>query len=301
MTKSTDKLTKCVWLVDTIRRYGRISRERLTELWRGAPFFDGSDLARRTFYKYRNDIEEIFGVEIVCNPATYEYSIAEDSGADPGSVSDWLLNAMATNALLASSREVSDRIVVEEVPSARHHLSTVIEALRNKRCLVFDYHPYTRSRATRDIVIEPYFLKIFRQRWYLVGFVPADGKIKTYALDRVVKMEVSDREYMPDPDFQPAEYFRDSFGIVVPESEPRRMVLKVDPNLAKYFRALPLHHSQQEMVGDSYSLFTYRMHISQDLVEELLRYGARITVQQPPELRLIVKRELRKALDNYEE
>lgn len=94
MTKSTDKLTKCVWLVDTIRRYGRISRERLTELWRGAPFFDGSDLARRTFYKYRNDIEEIFGVEIVCNPATYEYSIAEDSAVTPalsptGSSTPW--------------------------------------------------------------------------------------------------------------------------------------------------------------------------------------------------------------------
>ena len=77
-------------------------------------------------------------------------------------------------------------------------------------------------------------------------------------------------------------------------------MLKVDPRQAKYFRALPLHHSQEEFVHDSFSIFRFRLRLTQDFVEELLSHGPRVTVMEPPELRAMVKTELSEALKGYE-
>ena len=78
------------------------------------------------------------------------------------------------------------------------------------------------------------------------------------------------------------------------------MLLRVDSRQAKYLRALPLHHSQRETLSDGYSLFSYRIKISYDFVQELLSYGSAVTVVRPPELRAMVVTSLKAALDNYE-
>ncbi|MBR6431496.1 MAG: WYL domain-containing protein, partial [Muribaculaceae bacterium] len=72
------------------------------------------------------------------------------------------------------------------------------------------------------------------------------------------------------------------------------------PTQAKYFRALPLHSSQQEEVHDNYSLFTYNMRITYDLKEELMSHGASIEVLEPKELKMLIHDELERALKNYQ-
>lgn len=291
-------ITRCAWLVDTIRRYGRITRRQLEDAWLNSPYSDGRALSRRTFCNHRDMAEELFNVNIECDPATFEYYIEGDND-NRGSVTDWLLDSVTFNDVLTGAREITDRIFVESVPSAREHLSTVIDALKGHHPLKFNYHPYTRSTPTRDIEIEPYFLKLFKQRWYMVGRVVAENKIKTYALDRVKNATMLPETFEDDPDFDIAGYFRHSYGIVVTHTDPRKIVLRVTPRRAKYLRALPFHDSQFETVGDSYSLFTYQMRLTDDFLAELLSYGPEITVLEPPELRAMVINSLKESLRNY--
>ena len=49
---------------------------------------------------------------------------------------------------------------------------------------------------------------------------------------------------IPD-DFNAEAYFHDSYGIVFDEGEVKRVALRTDSRQAKYFRSVPLHHSQQ--------------------------------------------------------
>lgn len=296
---ANELLNRYVWLVDTIRRYGRITRQELDECWQRSGFSNGEDtLPRRTFYNYRQAVEEIFNLDIKCDPSTYEYYIA-DEDAHNESVTEWLLNSAATNDVLSSSRDISRKIFLEDVPSARHHLATVISALKTSAPLRFDYHPYTKSTPTPGIVIEPYFLKIFRQRWYLTGRVVNENRIKTYALDRISSPVVLPEHFTPDPAFDAETYSRDSFGIIFSQGDVKDIVIRTDARQAKYFRALPLHHSQQEMIHDDFSNFSYRMRITDDLVAELLSYGPKITVISPPELRAIIRDRLSASLANY--
>ncbi len=294
-----DLLNRYVWLVDTIRRHGRITRRELNDCWRRSRFSDGdTTLPRRTFYNYRQAIEDLFDINIICDQSTFEYYIA-DEDAHNESVTEWLLNAAATNDVLSSSRDISQKIFLEDVPSAREHLATAINALKSSSPLRFDYHPYTRSTPTPAIVIEPYFLKIFRQRWYLTGRVVAEKRIKTYALDRISSLVILPEHFTPDPSFDPEAYSRDSFGIIFSLGEVKNIVIRTDTRQAKYFRALPLHHSQQEMIHDEFSDFHYRLRITDDFVAEILSYGPRVTVMEPPELRAIIRDRLSNSLANY--
>ena len=293
-----DLYNRYVWLIETIRRRGRITRSELDERWRQSPHGNGNPLCRRTLYNYRTAIREIFNIDIRCDEANYEYYIeAED--AHKLSVTNWLLNSRAVNDALAQASDVANRIFLEDVPSAREHLGTAIAAIQQGRRVRFDYYNYARSRPTRGVVFEPYFLKIFKQRWYLVGRHVAENKIKTYALDRVKEFTHLNESFEMPATFVPDEYFRDAFGIIVTQGEPKRIALRVDARTAHYLRDLPLHHSQQEVVHDGFVIFYYKMLISNDLITELLSYGPRVTVLEPLELRNALIAEYRNALANY--
>lgn len=294
-----DLLNRYIWLVDTITRHGRISRRELDACWARSPFSGGeSRLPRRTFYNYRQAVEELFSVTINYDPSTYEYYITEESG--PANITAWLMNSAATSNVLQGSRDVADRIMLEATPSAREFLASCIEAVRDNRRLLFDYHPYTRTNPTRNVELEPYFLRIFRQIWYVTGRNTADGKVKTYALDRMSDLRVLSTSFTPPSEMvDPNLYFRDSFGIMVNHAEPRQVRLRTDERTAKYLRALPLHSSQQEEMCNGYSVFTYRLRLTSDFVAEILSRGPSITVLAPRELRTMVTDALRASLANY--
>ena len=100
-------------------------------------------------------------------------------------------------------------------------------------------------------------------------------------------------------DFDATAYFNDCFGIMTSQGKPKKIVLRVSSQKAKYFRALPLHHSQREVIHDHYSLFHYRLYLTNDFVAEILSHGADVQVVKPLVLRAIVITQLQNALNQY--
>lgn len=297
----TGLLERYIWLVDTIRRHKRIKRSQLDELWRRSPYSGGRPLARRTFYNYRAAIAGLFGLEIEIDRATYEYYIKEERLGDRHSLADHLLDSAAMGSLMADAGAVEDLVFVEDVPSAREWLGPTIHALKEHRPMRFTYHSYVRAQPQTGVVLEPYFVKLFRQRWYATGRETTSGRIKTYALDRMSDVEVCPETFDTPPGFDAGAFVRDSFGIVFSHAEARTVTIRATPNRAKYLRALPLHPSQSEMVGNGCSYFTYRLKLTPDLVQEILSHGPDLTVTSPPELRAMVTTALRESLAHYDE
>lgn len=293
-----DLYRRYFWILDTIKRYGSITREQLNDCWLRSSLSDGRPIPRRTFFNYREAIAETFGVDIVFNPATHEYSVEEPEGS--ADMTRWVLNSMAVTNLLTDSRDISELIFLENIPSARDYLNLAINALKEKQRLGFTYHSYYRNEPTRGVQLEPYFLKIFRQRWYVTGRNVNDKAVKTYALDRMTDVKLLAKTYEIPPTFDAEAYSRDSFGIIFNRSQPRQIVLRVNPGQAKYLRDLPLHPSQQERVTDGCSYFSYTMRLTYDLVQELMSLGTGVTVVEPPELRQMMIDNLRLTLANYE-
>ena len=293
-------INRYVWLVDTISRYGRITLKDLNDAWLRSDISEGKPLARRTFFHYRDGVEEMFDINIQCDKSTFEYYIDDSGSENNARLRSWLVDSVSMSGTLSSARDISSRIMLENVPSAREYLPMVIDAMKQNRCIRFSYKSYTRSRPTDGIVLEPYFVKIFKQLWYVIGLNVKDGQIKTYSLDRISQLNLlQDTFTMPD-NVKPSEFFKDCFGIITNRNSAKRIVLRVEPTQAKYFRALPLHSSQQEEVHDNYSIFTYRMRITYDLKEEIMSHGATIEVLEPQELKTLIRTELEQALKNYQ-
>jgi len=293
-------VNRYVWLVDTINRYGRITLKDLNKAWMLSDISEGKPLARRTFFHYRDGVEEMFDINIQCDKSTFEYYIDDAGGESNARLRSWLVDSVSMSGMLSGAHDISNRIMLENIPSARKHLPVMIDALKQNRRVGFSYKSYTRSRPVDGIVLEPYFVKIFKQLWYVIGRNVKDGLVKTYALDRMSRLNLLQETFEVPAEINPSQFFKDCFGIITNKNSPKRIVLRVEPTQAKYFRALPLHSSQQEEVHDDYSLFSYRMRITYDLKEELMSHGASIEVLEPKELKTLIRTELEAALKNYQ-
>jgi hypothetical protein len=293
-------ITRYVWLVDTISRYGRITLKDLNDAWLNSEISEGKPLARRTFFHYRDGVEEMFDINIKCDKSTFEYYIEDPGSENNARLRSWVVDSVSMSGTLSNARDISERVILENVPSAREHLPVIIDALKQNRRIRFSYKSYTRSQSADGIILEPYFVKIFKQLWYVIGLNVKDGLIKTYALDRISNLNLLQDTFIMPEDINPVDFFKDCFGIITNRNVAKRIVLRVEPTQAKYFRALPLHSSQQEEVHDRYSIFSYKMRITYDLKEEIMSHGASIEVLEPKELKTLILTELEQALKNYQ-
>lgn len=275
-----------VWLVDTIYRRGRITFEEINERWMRSQLNEtGDEIPLRTFHNHRKAIEQMFDINIECDKRDgYVYYIENSEDMERGGVRSWLLNTFAVNNLINESHKIKDRIQFEHIPSGQHYLTPIIEAMRNNKELCMTYHPYWNEPFTTTL--QPYFVKVFKQRWYVIGLNNYVGQVRIYALDRIEALEVTEETFKMSKDFVPEAYFTNCYGIDH-HDDPQRVVLKMSSYQAKFIRALPLHHTQREEVTtEKYSIFSYYLcpH-TYDFKQAILMLMAEAEVLEPQSLR----------------
>lgn len=294
-----DLIGKYIWIIDTLSRYKKLSKEELNRLWiRG---HDEKDpLPDRTFYHYRRSIEDIFNIEIKCD-RNGKYYIDDSNSLRRHQLTNWLLDTMVvSNAINGSHNVGEDRIEIEDVPSARAFLPMVVEAIRDSLKINFTYAGFSRSRAETNIIYHPFFLKRYKQRWYMIGYKEKGGGIRTYALDRVREMHIIDERFEKPDNITLDSLFGNIVGVTTSKAPVRTVKLQTNLNQAKYFRALPLHPSQTEEVHDTYSIFTYKLQLNYELAHEILSLGDSVKVLEPKELQIMVVEQLKEALSQYQ-
>ena len=259
----------------------------------------GDPLPDRTFFHYRRNIEDIFKIEIKCDRSG-QYYIDSPESVRSNALTNWLLDSMAVSSAINETQPGEGRIEIEDVPSAREFLPLVLEAIRDSVKLCFTYASFARSRAETKIVFQPYFLKRFKQRWYMIGFQEKRKSIRTYALDRVREMQLVREKFEKPGTITLEQLFGNIVGVTTSEADIRTVKLKATPTQAKYFRALPFHHSQREEIHDDYSIFTYKLKLNYELAHEILSLGDSVKVIEPPELKAMVVTQLKAALAQYE-
>lgn len=279
--------SRYVWLLETIHRAGKITFEEINARWLRSELSGGETLSLRTFHHHRDAIEELFDINIECiKRGGYCYYIEDTEELEKGCVRKWLLNSFAVDNLIVESRKLKSRILLEEVPSGKRYLIPLIEAMRDGMIVEVDYQSF-RQQVPAYFEIEPYCLKLFRQRWYVVARSPHYNRVMIYSLDRILDLEVSEKTFYYPEEFNPQSYFDACFGIVADDDIGIETVqLKVYAPQDKYFDALPLHHSQRTVeVTEGHTVYEYRIRPTYDFVQELLSHGADVEVLQPSLLR----------------
>ena len=198
----------------------------------------------------------------------------------------WMLNTISTSNLLLENRSLNDRILLEDVPSGREYLQPIIDAMKKNHLIHFTYYNYWRNDY-RQHCVEPYCVKLFRQRWYMVGKMLGANVVLVYSLDRMSEFRKSERTFKYPDDFDGEYYFKDCYGIIAGDgTKCEHIVLKVSAGQANYMRDLPLHHSQRETEQtDEYSIFELNIRPTFDFLQEILWNGEDVEVLEPLWLR----------------
>jgi predicted DNA-binding transcriptional regulator YafY len=292
-----NQYTKYFWLIRTIYEAGKITLNEIQDRYRER---FGSDLPRRTFHDWKTAIEEILDINIECNiRGGYTYYL--DNEMDE--FHRWLLDAMSVNETLLDNKSLSDRILLEDIPSSQNFLATILRSM--KECRVLEVtHKSFRSNEEKTFNLKPYCIKLFKQRWYVVGrndYGKGDDAIRIYGLDRIIGLNLTNKKFTNPKDFDPEVYFRGCFGIILNyDFKIENVRLKVDASQANYLRSLPLHPSQEEVERyDDYSIFTLRLRPTFDFEQELLRNVDALEVLEPQWLRNDMADKVRRMWERY--
>lgn len=297
---SKNLINKYVWLVETLYKAKKISLKEINRKWSETELSEGEELPRRTFNNWKNVAEEMFGLVIMCDKSDNRYYIENWDELGEGGFQRWLLNTMSVNNTLLENKSLSERILLENIPSGQDFLATVMEAMKKNRQLEITYKGYWSDRE-HSFPVAPYCVKLFRQRWYLVGNSVYEDKIRIYALDRVLEVNLLEEAFKYPKKFNPENYFRECFGIIHDDECPLETVkLKVSSNQANYLRSLPMHHSQEEIeCHEDYSVFTLRLRPTFDFQQELLWNGDAVEVLEPLWLRKDIADKVKQMWNHY--
>ena len=279
-------LNKYIWLADTIYNAGSISLKEINSKWLKSNLSIGKPLTRRTFHNHKIAIEEIFDINIGCNPITNEYYIEDIEEFGKNELIKWLLNSFSISNIIQESKEIKDRIILDEVPSAQSYLADIIKAIRENNIVIMTYHPFWSSTPL-EIEIYPYFVKLFNRRWYVYGRTETEEKVKVYALDRIKKLTATNIKFVFPVDFEAAEFLNASIGIMKTDTDkPCEINIKANAETTHYLLALPLHHSQKVVESTKdYTIFSYWLSPTDDFYQEILRKREYLEVISPQAVR----------------
>lgn len=283
--KSYTLFQEYIWLVNTIHRFGRLTLEEINERWLDTEMSEGRPMARSTFNRHRDAILDMFGIIIDCDRKDgFRYYIFNEEVLEEDSIQNWMLSTLSVNSVLAESKGVYERIILEKIPSDGENLHKFIDAMKRGVRVMVNYRRYGAEASQTSMKLNPYFVKLFNRRWYaLVRFPEPTANLFTLAFDRIVSLEVTDEKFEYDKDFDPAGWFRDSFGIVRDPAIPlERVVIRAFGKEVNYLNDLPLHHSQKEIgSGEGYSDFELTLRPTADFFSPLVARGAAVKILEP--------------------
>ena len=291
-----------IWLLETLQSRGPLTLKELQSLWlRSSVNDDGKELAPRTFSNHLQSIADIFGIEIECDRRDNTYHIKNEGEIGSSDIRNWMLEALSLNSLLNESAGLKDRIIFENVPSSQKYLTTVIQAIRDKKVLHAVYKSY-RKTGEEEFILEPYCLREFKKRWYLFAHKGNDDVPHMFALDRFLSIEIGRTKFTLPKKFNAHEFFSGIYGTrVYSDMKPVFVTLKVSEMQANYFKSLPLHQSQEILEETpQYTIFRYFLTPDYDFKQDVLSFGPSIEVLEPQTLREEIKWIISEISRNYE-
>lgn len=301
---AASQYNRYIWLVETIRRAGHISRADIDRKWADSRYNDRkeSTLPERTFFRYRNAIEELFGIEIKCDRVTGQYYIPE---MENNRTKQLLLSEFALSQSLEKSQDIIDRVIYEDIPGGTEFLTLIADAMRENRWLLATHQRFD-SAEPHVFYIAPYCLKVFKQRWYVFGAKREPGEhiainaktpTRIYALDRMRAIEATDETFKLPKGFNPRTYFSGFYGVFCgPDYKPEKIRARFDERDAPYVRSLPLHGSQKEVAPN---VFEWYVAPTFDFIQQLRTYSYKMEILAPKSLRDQFAADAQKLLEMY--
>ena len=301
------------WLIGLLDRK-HLTFEEIANEWRDANANqDEDELDKRTFHRYRENIQSQFGITVECDKSDgYRYYLKRDPIANDD-VTEWMLSSLRL-ASLGDMLKFHNKVMLDTPPYNTEYLDDILAAIDKQYLLKFKY--VSGFGAESDIVLQPAFVRYFKQRWYVIGVKSEERRVKNsnakvdgdvdlnadiderklvrcLPFDRISFLKLICEKHPLSKEMKkfltPDNYYEDCFGIYrmedVPVEKIRIRAFYPEYNLIE---EVPLHESQQKVKESKDGMFreyTLTVRPSRDFLQELLWHGRNIIVLKPESLR----------------
>ena len=311
------------WLIGLLDRK-HLTFEEIANEWRDANANqDEDELDKRTFHRYRENIQSQFGITVECNKSDgYRYYLKRDP-VENDDVTEWMLSSLRL-ASLGDMLKFHNKVMLDTPPYNTEYLDDILAAIDKQYLLKFKY--VSGFGAESDIVLQPAFVRYFKQRWYVIGVKSEERRVKKQRSvsegkanssvevdgDADLNADVDEKKLVRCLPFDrisflklicekhplsakmkkfliPENYYEDCFGIYRMEDVPvEKIRIRAFYPEYNYIEEVPLHESQQkvkESKDGMYREYTLTVRPSRDFLQELLWHGRNIIVLKPESLR----------------
>jgi predicted DNA-binding transcriptional regulator YafY len=240
--------------------------------------------SKRTLQRDIKEIRNVFGIDIEYSKSNKGYFIIQSESENMNF--QRMMEAFDMFNSLNLAQDLTPFIHMEKRrPQGTEHLYGLLHAIKNKLQIQFTYQKFWDEEISQRIV-EPYALKEFKNRWYIVANDCKDSNIKSFSLDRLTNLEITGQNYLYPDNYCIERSYRYCFGIISPNGlKPQEIILSFDPFQGKYIKTLPLHRTQQIIVDNDEELkIKLKLCITHDLLMELISFGDNLKVIEPKSL-----------------
>jgi predicted DNA-binding transcriptional regulator YafY len=255
--------------------------------------------SKRTLQRDLKEIRNLFGIDIEYSKPNKGYFISQNESENMNF--QRMMEAFDMFNSLNLAQDLTPYIHLEKRrPQGTENLYGLLHAIKNKLLINFTYQKFWEEELSQRIA-EPYALKEFKNRWYVLAKDHKDNNIKSFALDRLTKLEISNQHFLYPENYSVEQSFKYSFGIISPNNEQAHdVILSFDPFQGKYIKTLPLHETQQVLVDNNEELkIKLKLCLTLDLVMELLSFGDNMKVIEPKSLATQIKQAHKNAYSQY--
>lgn len=257
--------------------------------------------SKRTFQRDLKEIRNLFGVQIEYSASRKGYYIVDDMYENLNF--QRMLEAYDVFNVIQKSGEYREHLYFEERRAlGTEYLSSLLSSIKNRTMVDLEYRKFKEDVSTKRNV-KPFALKEYANRWYLIGEDSKDGIVKTFGLDRIVSLGLTNVKFAFPVDFSMEERYRNVFGIITEDGmKAEDVVLSFKKKYGTMAKTLPFHPSQEILI-DTKEELRIKIHIvpAYDFINELLSWGDDVKVLQPKSLIKVLKTRMKQALKQYEE
>ena len=165
-------------------------------------------------------------------------------------------------------------------------LETLTEALATGH-KVHAWYPSERSGRMHDYILSPYLIEPYAigQTTHVIGPIDPHGRLFTFKIERIHKVELLPDRYVIPAEFDPQELLKDAWGIWFTGSDPVDVVLHFTPEVAKRVKESRWHRSQRiEEQPDGSLIWRASIAEPREMVPWVRSWGENVRVLQPENL-----------------
>lgn len=293
MSKKIGFLQRWMFIIDKINAHPYISKEELTSAVENEfSNYDGVDniginprTIERDLHEIRNSSYMDISIEYCWQRKGYYIPQNEKSLSK--------LDRLFELSSLLSFSTLKDIVFIENRKSrGLEHRLGLINAIRKTLEITIEYRKYDTTSSPEVRKLQPYALREFKNRWYLLateaGSDPtSEASLKTWGLDRIEKLTVTNRTFHKNDQLNLNDKFENCFGIYSnTEMKAEKVILSFMPLSGKYTDSCPLHETQKTLVHDENEFrVELTVKLTPDFIMELLSHSLGMRVIEPACLR----------------